>query len=98
MAETAKNLEKREGFLNRHVDGLPKQKVVMKVVTNDSQGEHIDLCEWRPFDPKNYKEGVEIPGKDYLGTVKIIEGKFKGIGFHAWDSSNSEFIYYQIIK
>lgn len=98
MTDTTKNLEKREGFLNRHVVGLPKQKAVIKIVTKDIDGEHIDLCEWSPFDPNNYK-GATLPGKDFLGTAKVIEGKFPGIGigFHAWECNNSEFIYYSLI-
>jgi len=36
-----KNLEKRNGFKNRHTDRLPTEKANMKVVTNDVDGEHI---------------------------------------------------------
>jgi len=36
-----RNLEQREGFVNRHTDGLPKEKCAMKVITKDVDGEHI---------------------------------------------------------
>ena len=91
-----KNLKKRKGFSNRHLDGLPAEKVNMKIVINDTYGEHIMLCEWTPFDEKDYSAD-NMPGESYLGTVRVIEEKFKGIGFHAWEKNNHEFIYYSIV-
>jgi len=92
-----KNLEKRNGFKNRHIDGLPTEKVNMKVVTNDVDGEHIMLCEWKPFNKQEYNS-ENMPANGYLGTVKVIEGQFNGIGFHAWEQNNSEFIYYSVVN
>jgi hypothetical protein len=89
-----KNLELREGYKNRHVDGLPKEKTVMTVIHSDTDGEHSYVCEWTPFNKESYKEW-NIPSEGYLGTVQVIEGRFKGIGFHAWEQNNSEFIYYK---
>jgi len=88
-----RNLEQREGFINRHIYGLPKANCTMKVVTMDVNGEHIFTCEWIPFDKNQYTE-KNIPGDGYLGTAKVIDGKFTGIGFHAFEQNNSEFVFY----
>jgi len=93
-----KNLEKRErdGFLNRHTDGLPKEKAIIKITIEDCEGEQELLCEWKSFCPKDYKE-EDMPAKGYQGTARVVESKHKGIGFHAWTQNNSEFIYYKIV-
>lgn len=85
------NLQNRTGFKNRHTDGLPTQKTCMKVVNVDMDGEHILLCEWKPF----HKQKTAADG--YLGTATVIEKQYNGIGFHAWEQNNSEFIYYSLI-
>ena len=91
-----KNLEQREGFVNRHTNGLPYKTTIMRVVTKDVDGEHIYLCKWKPFDKSQYsKEKVPVDG--YLGTVEVIEGRFSGIGFHAWEQNNSEFVWYAVV-
>jgi hypothetical protein len=92
-----KNLEKRNGFKNRHIDGLPTEKVIMKVIINDIDGENIILCAWQPLHKEN------IPSSGYLGTAKVIDGYGIGfhaweLGFHAWEQNNSEFVYYSIIN
>ena len=92
-----KNLEKRNGFKNRHIDGLPTENVNMKVVINDVDGEHTMLCQWKPFNKEEYSAS-NMPADGYLGTVKVIEKQFNGIGFHAWKQNNSEFIYYSVIN
>lgn len=92
-----KNLEQIDGFVNRHTHGLPKEMCIMKVIHKDIQGEHIYLCEWKPFDRSQYTEKY-MPSEGYLGTVKVIEGRFAGIGFHAWEQNDNAFIYYQLLK
>ena len=92
--KTTKNLQKKEGFKNRHLCKIPDEKVTMKVVVNDAEGEHIMLCEWNPFNEENSHR----PYDGYLGTAKVIAGSFKGIGFHAWKQNNSEFIYYSLVE
>lgn len=92
-----KILKKKNGFKNRHLDGLPDKKVNMKVVINDVDGERIMLCEWNPFNKNEYFKS-DLPADGYLGTVKVIEDKFNGIGFHAWKQNNNEFIYYSIVN
>jgi len=90
------NLEQKEGFLNRHKNSLPKEKCIIRVVVLDVEGEHIYLCEWKPFDESQYTE-TNILAKGYLGTAKVIEGKQTGISFHAWEQNNNEFIWYAIV-
>lgn len=91
-----KNLENRIGFKNRHADGLPAEKVYMKVVINDVDGEYIMLCEWKPFNKEKYSTN-NMPIDGYLGTARVIEEQFNGIGLHAWAQNNSEFEYYSVV-
>jgi hypothetical protein len=91
-----KNLEQREGFVNRNTNGLPDKTTTMRVVTKDVDGEHIYLCEWKPFDKSQYSK-ENMRGDGYLGTVKVIEGRYTGIGFHAWEQNNSEFVWYAVV-
>jgi hypothetical protein len=91
-----KNLEQREGFVNRNTNGLPDKITTMRVVTKDVDGEHIYLCEWKPFDKSQYSK-ENMPADGYLGTVNVIEGRYTGIGFHAWEQNNSEFVWYAIV-
>lgn len=91
-----KNLEQRNGFLNRHTNGLPNKTTKIKVVIKDFDGEHIYLCVWKPFDKNQYLK-YNMPTDGYLGTAKVIEGKYAGIGFHAWEQNNYEFVWYAVI-
>lgn len=91
-----KNLENREGYFNRHLDPLPNKSLEIEIITKDITGEFNYICLWQPFRKEFYSE-KNLPGKGYLGTAKIVEGMFKGIGFHAWEQNDSEFIYYKII-
>lgn len=90
-----KNLEPRQGFKNRHTDGLPDTVCLIWIIKKDSEGEHIYLCEWEPFDKSQYTE-INMPSNGYLGTATIMTGRYHGTGFHAWEQNNSQFIYYQI--
>lgn len=91
-----KNTEQRYGFLNRYLTKLPDHKCNIKVIVKDYNCEYIHLCEWKPFDKSQYT-GSKLPSKGYLGTATVIEGKYIGIGFHAWEQNNSEFVYYQLV-
>jgi hypothetical protein len=86
------NTTQRPGYKNRHTEPLPNTKEIIKIITNDISGEHIDICEWHPH-IKNENE-TNKPGKGYLGTART----FTGIGFHAWQQNDSEFVYYKILK
>lgn len=94
-----KNLEEREGFKNRHINGLPDKvctiKIIKQEVDSDRRaGEHEYVCQWKPYNPDNYNEHI-MPSKGYLGTAKVIEGISTGIGFHAWNQNDHEFIYWK---
>jgi len=91
-----KTLELKEGFLNRHIVGLPKEICNIEIIYKDTFETEVVLCEWKPFNPNNYKP-ENMPAKGYLGTCIEISGKFIGIGHHAWEQNDSEFIYYKII-
>ncbi len=91
-----KNLEKRDGFLNRHTDGIPSEITIIRVVNVSSSGEDIFLCEWKPFKPEHRTKNFN-PGTGYLGTAKVVEGRWKGIGFHMWEQNDSEFVYYALV-
>lgn len=91
-----KNMEQKENFLDRHINNLPQKKCVIKIIHQDINGEQVYLCEWRPFDKSQYQAN-NMPSEGYLGTAKVIEGKYTGIGFHAWKQNNSEFVLYSIV-
>ena len=84
---------KKEGFVNRHTHGLPDKITTLRIV----DGENVYLCEWKPFD-KNHYSKENMPAEGYLGTAEVIEGGFKGIGFHAWEQNNSEFVWYTVAQ
>lgn len=88
-----KNLQHRQGFKNRHTDGLPNRVCPIYIVKEDEDGEHLYLCEWTPYNPDNYAPNDQ-PAPGYLGTAKVIFGRYKGIGFHCWEQNDYEFIYY----
>jgi hypothetical protein len=96
MEKIIKDLEQREGWVNRNTNGLPTEPTTMKVITKDVDGERVYLCKWNPFDKSQYRD-IHMPGKGYLGTAKVIEGRYKGIGFHAWAQNNSEFVWYDVV-
>lgn len=88
-----KNLKSKKGFKNRHKDSLPKIESNIKIIVNDIEGEQVILCKWIPFNKDNYTQD-QMPAEGYLGTAKIIEKRYNGIGFHALKENDSEFIYY----
>jgi len=88
-----KNLIKLDGFKNRHIDGLPKEKVNIIIFKYNKE----TLCEWRLFDKTKYSEN-NISFEGFLGTAVIIYDEGFGGGFHAWTQNNSGFVYYKIDK
>lgn len=89
------NLTPKEGWLNRHTDGLPIEKCSIRILAREGE---YDTA-WEPFDPADYEHLSKEywPAKGYLGACKVINHKYAGIGFHAWRQSDSEFIYYKSI-
>lgn len=92
-----KNLEPREGYLNRHIDPLPKEKCIIEIVHKDIDGEHLYKCEWNPFNPLGYMDSCTKPSPEYIGTARTIDRKIN-IGFHANTINNSEFVYYKLMN
>jgi hypothetical protein len=91
-----KTLDIKEGWLNRNVDGLPKDKCEMIVLKKDSYGEDEFHCQFRPFNKDDYDD-VSMPDSGYLGDVRVIKGRYAGIGFNIWNQNDSEFIYYKLV-
>lgn len=93
-----KTITPKYGFLNRHMDGMPKKETIIQIIYDDFEGEHLLTCKWFPFNPKMY-DADNMPEEGYVGTARIIKGeKHFGIGFHAWLQNDNEFIYYKIIN
>lgn len=92
-----KNLSKRTGFENRHITALPNKITDITIVINDVSGEHLVRCKWHPFNKSKYSNEC-MPSDGYLGTARGVNLMFNGLGFHAWEQNNSEFIYYSIIN
>lgn len=92
-----KNLQPKEGYKNRHIDGVPDKETVIEVITKDIKGTHRDVCLWKPFNKDDYAL-KDMPSAGYLGTAKVTIGRWEGIDFHAWQQNNSEFIYYKEIN
>lgn len=96
------NLAPRMGWINRHLDGMPKETCRIKIQTTDAGKIHMPKCTWKPFCKEEWTE-KRMPASGYLGTAweKTLfsdgSGEFE-IGYHAWENHNSEFVYYQIIE
>ena len=92
-----KNTKPKNGFYNRHTDGLPLVQCEINVlISRSNTGDQIYLCEWQPFDPKKYEKN-DLPATGYVGCAYVISGKHAGIGFNAWAQNNSEFVYFSIV-
>lgn len=87
--------ESRPGYFNRHTDGLPDMTCVMQILILTDMRKDIYLCEWTPYKDIPSSDFIsDIPGVGYLGTARVISGKHKDIGFHAWEQNDYEFVYY----
>lgn len=95
LENMGKNLLQRDGFINRHREGMPEEKCSIKILV-DEQGKEVSYsCQWFPFVRADYSED-DMPPNGYLGTAKVTAGKYSGIAFHAWSENNSEFIWYSL--
>ena len=84
-------------WLNRKEIPLPKKKGFIEIKWPGMDGEHVYLCSWRPYDPKDY-EGLLKPTEGYLGTATVVEGSHPGIGYNAWEQNDHEFLYYRLVN
>ena len=83
-----KTLEQKAGFKNRHLEPLPKEPCNIKVLAyigTPLEGEYVGR-----YRPSN-------DGRPSLGTVFCIDRNFMVRYFHAFESSNESFVYYQIL-
>jgi len=88
LLEYTNFLEQLQGeFKNRHIEPLPSHKCNLYIITTNEETMH--LCEWIPAQPPT--------NTGWLGTARVIETKYQGIGFHAWRQNDQEFIYYKIV-
>ena len=84
-------------YLNRKETPLPKERALIRILHNDvimGMLEHV--CEWLPHHPESWPHDRPKPDNGYIGTAKVIMGRYKGIGLHAWEQNDSEFIYYEL--
>ena len=85
--ENKLDLSKKEGYMNRHVDGMPR---VTKntTITVMIEGIERDMdCLWIP--------SQNIGKHDYIGTAIVNSGEYAGLGFNAWTTTNDEFVHYK---
>lgn len=87
----------KAGMINRHIEGLPKNKCKINIYHDDGKDKRLIYCQWNPFDVHNHKENF-TPDTGYIGTAIVIQKEWCGIEFHAWKTDNNEFIYYNIIN
>lgn len=80
-----KNLEVKEGYKNRHLDGLPDTVVYIKIIHSGNDG--VILCKWYPV----------TNGQHSWGTVLGTARDSNGLGYHAWLENNDEFVYYSLV-
>ena len=91
--------EPRPGYKNRHTDGLPDKTCVMQILILTDLRKDIYLCDWIPARDIPVSEFIsDITGPGYLGTARVITGKYKGIGYHAWEQNDYEWVYYSLFS
>ncbi len=87
----------KQDYKNRKIEGLPKKKCKIEIIIESKiYGDEIFKCKWIPFNTDDYPKNDQ-PAKGFEGTAKIPSGKFEGIGFHAWEQNDAEFIYYKVL-
>ena len=85
-------------FVNRKTEPLPTEECNIKAMVYDESGEAIiHICVWKPFISEDYPSN-RMPSLGYLGTAKVLEGEFEGLGFHCWCHMDSDFLYYSLIE
>ena len=90
-----KNLEPKEGYLNRHIEPLPKGKALISIFI---EGEGELFCNWNPYNPDEFKIlKLGYPVEHLLGTAKVIQEKYFGVGYNVWEINDYEFIYYKLL-
>ena len=85
----------KKGYKDRRICPLPKIECLIRIL-HGKDLVPID-CLWIPY-PIDCIVGENIPPDYYLGIAKSITYPYIGIGFRAWQSNDSEFVYYKVIK
>jgi len=81
------NKEIREGWLNRHINGLPKNNTNIIILYDDIDGQHEIICNWKEY---VFDENMENTKNEFLlGTATSIDIEIPKIGFHLWSCNNS---------
>lgn len=80
-----KRIKQRKGFLNRHIDGMPKKKSNIKILYEDIDGDMILDCIWEP-------------DNDDVAILGIIKDSNSGSEFEISKKNNHKFIYYKLIN
>lgn len=83
------------GYISRKATPMPDYVCPIYVLKKSENKWEEYLCEWVPTQAL---KAPEEASEGYLGTASVISGQFKGIGFHAWEQNNSEFIYYRLVE
>lgn len=83
----AKKTTPREGWKNKHLDGVPSEPCNM-MVEHHEMGEVVGTWE-----PTGNPEGKPL-GTLYF-THCTFEGVYVVLGFNCWASNDSEFVYYK---
>lgn len=65
---------------------------MIEIMTNDGNF----ICQWEPFERDNYLP-EDMPSDGYLGTARTIGRPFN-IGFHAWEQTDHEFVWYRLMS
>ena len=73
------------------MSGLPKDacEITIWVLGQDFK------ADWRPFTFDDYNE-ENLPPPNFMGTATIKEGTLKGVGMHAYQHTNEEFVFYKL--
>lgn len=107
-----KNLQKREGWVNRHLNELPNKECEIIIIYEDFCSKNNDeliekeiCCLWKPYSgpyqsPENVNNNSQLPFVGYLGTAWESDANklYITIGFHVWKQNDSSFVYYKIIE
>jgi len=86
-------LTRKEGWYNRHLDGLPNTACLINLYYD---GDYI-TCHWTPYNPPPHASK-----SPYLGVACLYRGKLNPYGwidkhfFNAYDADDADFVYYNV--
>jgi len=86
-----KRTQIKKGFLNRHVDGMPKKRCKIKILYEDLDGDMILDCIWDPYKKKSETQKTKTD-ETYLGIIKSLDFD---PWFEVFSTNNDKFVYYK---